>query len=357
VAYLDNGFAGIIVGWDIGAANIKAVCLDSATQRRGGVRVASQAFEIWHNKQNLVEMLQKVWKSMDEAGDRHIAAVTMTAELSDAFLTKREGVLFILNAFRAAFPAAAAHIFSISGEFVPLSDALFRPLDFAASNWMATAGWVASQIQNCLVIDTGSTTTDILPIVDGRVATRGRTDLERLMAGELVYTGALRTNLASIAPAVPVAGDLCPVASEYFGISGDVYLLLGRLKIEDYTCPTPDGQPVSIDSARRRVARLVCADTEMLDPLQIQKIAQHLEACQVQQIRAGIQKVASRLPQIAAHPVVVLGSGSFLAEAAAKQSGLTIGVIPGSLGNRELAVAPSLAVARLLEHQLGKGAP
>ena len=51
------------------------------------------------------------------------------------------------------------------------------------------------------MVDVGSTTADVIPIAAGRVAAAGRTDLDRLLAGELVYTGALRTNLAAIARA------------------------------------------------------------------------------------------------------------------------------------------------------------
>ena len=43
----------------------------------------------------------------------------------------------------------------------------------------------------------------------------------RARAGELVYTGVLRTNLAAIASRVPVRGGWCPVSSEYFAITAD----------------------------------------------------------------------------------------------------------------------------------------
>ena len=64
---------------------------------------------------------------------------------------------------------------------------------------------------DALLIDVGSTTADVVPIVAGRVAATGRNDLERLQAGELVYTGVLRTNLAAIARACrsAAAGARC----------------------------------------------------------------------------------------------------------------------------------------------------
>src|SRR5919205_92082 len=155
--------------------------------------------------------------------------------------------------------------------------------DVASANWVATALAVADAHPDALLIDVGSTTTDVVPIVAGRVAATGHNDLERLLAGELVYTGVLRTNLAAIAPRVPVRGGWCPVSSEYFAISADVYLVLGRLAREAYDCPTPDGRPITVAFARERIARLVCADLEQLGDGDVDTIAAFLHGEQLRQ--------------------------------------------------------------------------
>lgn len=343
----------MILGWDIGAANIKAALWQRQEDCRGKLKVASKPFEIWRSKEDLPRVLQSVLFYLCGGTFSDVMAVTMTAELSDVFLTKRDGVLFVLDSLKSAFPENLIYIFSLSGRFVELSAAVRCPLEFAASNWMATAKWVAEQIPNCLLVDVGSTTTDILPVVDGRVAVTGRSDLERLVSGELVYTGALRTNLAAISRAVPVEGRLCPVASEYFAISADVHLILGNLSADAYSCPTPDGQPASIGSARRRVARLVCADTESLSPDQIDEIARYLESSQVLLIKDGIEQVLSRLPRLRNFPALVFGSGNFLGRAAAVLSGLSIATMP--LNETSSAVVPCLAAAQLLDQQLEAG--
>jgi probable H4MPT-linked C1 transfer pathway protein len=342
-----------IVGWDIGAANVKAVLSEGHT---GQSRTASRPFEIWREKNRLGEVLQSVLDSVAEGATPHAMAVTMTAELSDIFETKREGVLFVLSTFRKCFPEADTHVFSLSGEFVPLERALTRPLDFAASNWLAAALWVSRKSPDCLYIDVGSTTTDILPIVAGQVCVRGRSDLDRLSSGELVYTGALRTNLAAMVQSIPILDRICRVASEYFAISGDVHLILGNLNEGDYTCATPDGRLPSVDSARARLARLVCADVEMLSTVEIDEMAQYICTQQVCQIGVGIRQVLAQHPGLRDRPVIVSGLGSFLAVAAAKSVGLGIGHLGGSLRREELAVAPCLAVAQLLAEHLGSKA-
>ena len=154
------------------------------------------------------------------------------------------------------------------------------------TGWRRRSRWRGAH-PDALLIDVGSTTADVIPIAGGRVAATGRNDLERLLAGELVYTGVLRTNLAAIAPRVPVRGGWCPVSSEYFAISADVHLVLGHLAPEAYDCPTPDGRPATVEFARERIARLVCADAEQLDGDEIDAIAAFLHGEQRAPDRGG----------------------------------------------------------------------
>ena len=58
------------------------------------------------------------------------------------------------------------------------------------ANWHAGAALIARYCREALLIDMGSTTTDIIPIVAGAVAARGYTDAERLTTGELAYAPA-----------------------------------------------------------------------------------------------------------------------------------------------------------------------
>ena len=207
-----------------------------------------------------------------------------------------------------------------------MAEARARPWDVAAANWVATALAVADAHPDALLIDVGSTTADVVPIAAGRVAATGHNDLERLLAGELVYTGVLRTNLAAIAPRVPVRGGWCPVSSEYFAISADVHLVLGHLAQEAYDCPTPDGRPATVAFARERIARLVCADVEQLDADEIDAIAAFLHGEQLRQIEDAARRVQRPLPPEA--PVVAVGSGAFLGREVAARLGRAVADAP-----------------------------
>ena len=329
---------GGVIGLDVGGANTKAVW------RNGDERRAlSRPFEVWRDREALAAVIREVVAGVSPE-PVEVVALTTTAELSDAFRTKREGVEFVLDAAEEALAGTGLVAFTIAGDLVPVAEARARAPEVAAANWLASALAIAELYPDALIVDVGSTTADVIPIAAGQVVATGRTDLDRLLAGELVYTGALRTNLAAIAPRVPVRGRSCPVASELFAISADLHLILGHLAPDGYTCPTPDGRPATVEFARERVARLVCADAEQLAAEEIDAIAAFLHAEQVRQIEAAVQRVSGRLAGDAV--VIPAGSGDFLAREAAGRLGRAVVELPWSAAERD--AAPAAALAALL---------
>jgi (4-(4-[2-(gamma-L-glutamylamino)ethyl]phenoxymethyl)furan-2-yl)methanamine synthase len=333
---------GGVIGVDVGGANTKAVWRNGNDRR-----AVSRPFEVWRDRERLAAVLREVVADVAPEPVEAVA-LTTTAELSDAFRTKREGVGFVLDAMEAALGGPRLLAFTTAGEMVSFAEARARPSEIAAANWLASALAVAAVYPDAVMIDVGSTTADIVPIAAGRVVAAGRTDLDRLLAGELVYTGALRTNLATIAPRVPVRGAWCPVASELFAISADAHLILGHLAAASYTCATPDGRPATVEFARERVSRLVCADAEQLDGDEIDAIAAYLYAEQVRQIEEAVRRVSGRLE--GDPPVVPLGTGAFLAREAAEHMGRAVVEVPWSAAERE--AAPAAALAELLASRL-----
>jgi probable H4MPT-linked C1 transfer pathway protein len=311
---------------DIGGANTKAARLDG-----GSLQTVSRPFEVWRDREALVAVLREI---VAQLGPARAVAITMTAELSDAFRTKREGVSFVLDAAQDALGEPS--VLTTAGELISVAAARARPWDVAAANWVATALAVADVRPDALLVDVGSTTADVVPIVDGRVAASGRDDLARLLAGELVYTGVLRTNLAAIAPRVPVRGGWCPVSSELFAISADVHLVLGNIARDAYDCSTPDGRAATVELARERIARLVCSDVEQLAAEEIDAIAAFLHGEQLRQLEDAARRVQRALPPDA--PVAAAGAGAFLAREVAARLGRPVVDAPG----------PAAALAALL---------
>jgi hypothetical protein len=332
-----------IVGWDIGGVNTKAVRLEPGGSGRAAPRALSAPLQMERDAAALTPTLRRLAAALGGGAVTH--AVTMTAELSQAFRTKREGVAFVLDALEAAFPGQPVRVYTVDGRFLDPEAARARPLDVAAANWAATARFVGRAVPDCLLVDIGTTSTDIVPVVAAEPSPVGRTDPERLLAGELVYTGALRTPVEAVARVVPLWGGHCPLAAEAFALMGDVYLWLGALEGADYSVRPPDGRPATREFAGERLARAVCADAEMLDEEAVGAIARALAEAQVESVLAGMRRVLARHPDIGR--AVVTGLGAFIAAEAARRTDLEVVPLADRIGGAA-RMAPAAAVAWLL---------
>src|SRR5262245_14381992 len=300
------------LGWDIGGVNTKV-----ARVVRGVVlEVRSLPFELQRDPGALVEVLRHL-AAETGADENDVHAVTMTAELSQMFRFKRDGVRFVLDAVETAFPGAIIRVYTVDGRFVSIAEAADAPLLVAAANWAATARIVAQSVPDSLLLDIGTTSTDIILIVNGEVAAAGWTDPDRLASGELVYSGAVRTPVEALAASVPFRGGEIGLSAEGFALSGDVHVWRRDLPSADYSSPTPDGRPTTRQFAGERLARAICADREMLDESDVTSIADALAAAQIERIAAAIEIVRAR--HLSLRTAVVTGLGAFIAERAARQ--------------------------------------
>jgi probable H4MPT-linked C1 transfer pathway protein len=324
-----------VIGLDVGGANTKAAVVDDG----GPARIVSEPFEVWREPGAMSEVIASVVARLGP-GDTPVA-LTTTAELVDVFASKREGVLHVLEAAGDALPGRRLRVMTTAGELVSLDQARAAPLRCAAANWMATALLVAGSMPDAVLVDCGGTTTDVIPIAGGAVVAEGRTDLERLLAGELVYTGAVRTNVAAVLSQVPIGGRPCPVSSELFAVTADAHLLRGNLTPEQCTCTFPDGRGAALSEVRSRLARVVCADPEQLADGDLEAIAAAVERAQIASIAVVLERVADRVR--AGAPVVAVGIGAFLVRSAADRCGLEVREFLAGRGG-EVAAAVALSV-------------
>ena len=144
---------------DIGGANLKASHSDGESH--------VLPFEVWKHPEDLATMLVRLSALFPPADS---VAITMTAELCDCYETKAHGVHEILGAATRAFDGVPLRIWTIEGRFHSIEEVLERPLIAAASNWLALATVAARLVPEGpgVLIDIGSTTTDIIPLLDGR---------------------------------------------------------------------------------------------------------------------------------------------------------------------------------------------
>lgn len=339
-----------MIGWDIGGVNTKAarvtvdVTTDAGAHTSARIETAMRPFEVQREPSALAGVLQTLAGAIG-ARDDDLHALTMTAELSQMFRRKRDGVAFVIEAVVRAFPSASLAVYGTHGSFLTPAAARAAPLVVAAANWAATARALAPTVGTAVLVDVGTTTTDVIPIVDGAVCAEGWTDPDRLRSGELLYLGAVRTPVEAIVQTVPLHGASAGVSAEAFALAGDVYLWRGALTPEFYTAPTPDGRAATRDAAGERLARIVCGDRELLDDEAIDRLAAAVAVRQIERTGEAIARVRRRHPTI--ESAIVLGVGDFIAAAAATAAGLDVRWLAEDWGAAAARVGPAAAVALL----------
>jgi probable H4MPT-linked C1 transfer pathway protein len=346
----DSRPADSVLALDIGGANLKVA------DGLGFVR--SQPFALWRMPERLSESLRELLTASPPA---QTIAATMTGELADCFVTKAEGVRAIVKSLVEAAAGRDVQIYLTDGTFATSDDATERPLLAAASNWHALARFAGRMVpgERGLLLDVGSTTCDVIPIVCGRPAAKGKTDPERLANGELVYTGVERSPVCAVVETIPWRGRSCPVAQELFATTWDAYLTLGLMPEEPASTHTADGRPATRAAAHDRLARAICADRTMFDADDARRTARTIADAQCAQIAAAIRQVmdgAEWKPNDVL-TVVVSGQGEFLARAAIEQAlpGRTVVSLNERLGAEVSRVAPAYALAVLAREAITSG--
>lgn len=335
------------LGLDIGGANLKAA------DGRGWAR--SVPFALWRHPQELVRVLSQL---VDEAPTSERFAVTMTGELCDCFNSKAQGVEHILSSVESVVKNREVRVYLNDGRFAKIIEARESPRLAAASNWHALARFACRFVtgRTGLLIDVGSTTTDIIPLVDGQVAARGRNDTERLLSQELLYRGVFRTPICALTDVLPIGGEQCPIAAEVFATVADAYVISGELA-EDPNAGerTADNRPLTKEFARQRLARQLCADADDLMPDDLAQITQTIRETQLSSLVRSIDRVTSRMPE-PPRTCVLSGSGEFLADAALKRLLPACAAISlaDKLGVEASQCAPAHAVA-VLAAEAGPG--
>jgi probable H4MPT-linked C1 transfer pathway protein len=346
--------ACVIMAWlalDIGGANLKGA--------DGRGFAASRPFALWRAPERLAaELLEIIAAAPPSQG----IAATMTGELADCYQTKAEGVRAIVDALVAAAEGRAVVVYSTEGAFLSPEHAKARPLGVAASNWHALAAFAARLVDDfpALLIDVGSTTTDVIPIDARGPAAVGRTDPERLLSGELAYMGVERTPVSAIVSSLPWRGHECPVASELFATAADAYIALGVMAEGPGNLDSADGRPRTAAMARVRLARMICADTTMFSAEDVLTSAAAIRDAQAKKIADAASRVIARMA-VKPATIILSGHGEFLARAALSLlswGGRAPGVLSlnEALGPVVSRCAPAHALAVLAMEQRAPGA-
>jgi len=337
----------LVAGWDLGGAHLKVARVDAGPRIGDALQVPCG---LWRGLDELDRALASASQRIGPVA-RH--AVTMTGELVDLFANRAEGVARLIGAMTARFPEAELRVYAGRAGLLPPEAALARPLEVASANWLASAEYAARRLGEGLLLDIGSTTTDLVPFAGGAVRARGMTDAERLETDELVYTGVTRTPVMAVAERVCFGGARQGLMAELFATMADVHRLTGDLPADADQHETADGRDKSEAASARRLARMLGRDVEEADLAIWRQVAAELARCQQAKIEAAVARVLSRGDLGAEAPLVGAGIGRFLVRRIADGLERTYtdfaALIEGSEDVKESAArcAPAAAVALL----------
>lgn len=335
------------IGLDIGGANLKAAFPNSPD-----CPAMEIPFPMWTDWQSLDEALAKLVGHSDSADS---IAVTMTGELADNFENRRVGVSYIADAVERVCQNRRVVYYSCDGVWRS-RDQLELDWDLvAAANWHATATWGARLLPDGsgIVIDVGSTTTDVSLVEHGVVSTASQNDLQRLTTGELLYVGADRTPICGLLSFVDFGQQRIALANELFATVGDALIWKGLAPEFPDLVQTADGRPKTRRAAGQRMARMLCRDLGDLESNLIDALADQTIAAAQTAIGDTITKRLTNAAAETTHALVV-GEGQSLVAGAMKLIGSTIKVVrlADQIGETVSACGPAHAVAVLALEEL-----
>jgi probable H4MPT-linked C1 transfer pathway protein len=356
----------MIVGWDIGGAHVKAALLDGGRL----VEVTQWPCPLWQGLEHLDTVLAAArarWPALDGAAH----AVTMSGEMVDLFPHREAGVAAIVARLAAAL-GPRLHCYAGKAGFCPAGEAATHWREIASANWLASAQWVAARLDAAVLVDIGSTTTDLIPVHGGRPALQAGDDHGRLASGELVYLGVVRTPLCALGERVPFRGREVGVMNEWFATTADVYRLRGELDPAHDQAPSADGAAKDAAATLQRLARMIGLDARDAPEAAWRALADHWAGVVEARIAAALASVPAlggrentgdlkspaqgHVPVGAASPrsapLVAAGCGAFVVRALAARMGRGCvdfsALVPGDSPWANVC-APACAVALLLE--------
>jgi (4-(4-[2-(gamma-L-glutamylamino)ethyl]phenoxymethyl)furan-2-yl)methanamine synthase len=342
-----------VVGWDLGGANLKLACVEDGRV----VRTAQIPCPIRQDASKFDSTLAEAL-GVCPSDSEHV--VTMTGELSDVFADRVEGVAYLVDMMRKATDGQAL-FYGGSAGFLDCISAVQRSEEVASANWHASASLIARDLPDALLIDVGTTTTDLIPLKGGTVAARGFGDGERLTERELVYSGVVRTPVMAVARTAPFKGRMQGMAAERFATMADVWRLLGELPAGADPYPTPDLKGKSTPESAARLARMLGRDLNEAGLLAWTDLARHFAERQLAEIEAAAAALATREALAEEAPVIGAGCGRFVARLIAERLGRPYGdfaelidCAPEAL-EMAAACAPAVAVGLLRADELTIG--
>ena len=277
-------------GIDIGHANIKITCVKVDEC----LKVRSMSFTF----SEIGEMIEKLVLLVSHPD---LVVITQTLCASRTFFaSSKEGTHYIVDITNKLFGGKVRYL-GLSYKLYDAEEAKKHYLEVAGRNWVATC-FLTSYLklfENGLVIDCGTISTDIVPVLGSKPVLLDDNDLEytRLKTGELFWSGLYFTPIPSISNTIVLDDEEFQVKPSTKSMIFDAYVILGIISPEEiigkYDSKQEDRRLVSFEFCVDRILDTICADKELLTANDAKKIAHFLAEKQRERTEKTVEKILS----------------------------------------------------------------
>jgi uncharacterized hydantoinase/oxoprolinase family protein len=276
-----------VVGLDIGGRSVKYTVLTPAGskyQATGGIASSyHMEFE-----------LEQIFKQLAARIPDDVSCIGATMSYPISCRTYGKGVEKIVNLFQKVVPEKPVFFIDFESRMWPLQEVMSAdPARFAMSNFFGSA-YLGSKIRsNAVVMDTGSTSTDILLTRDNCPVAIGQdtSSIRRQLTGEMTWTGVIATLISSLTEYVPLRGRLVK-GSPRGGTTNDVYNILYYEKMRDLLGMYGVKQKKK-DDYYLDMAAYFAYDLENIEPVEIENMARYVSVKHVEVVAGFLLQVLS----------------------------------------------------------------
>ena len=286
------------LGLDIGGAHIKVVGLNATRQI---VLVKYMKCYFWNKSEDFLTFVKQINKYINK---QTLIGITMTAELCDSFKTRKQGFDVVS---RYCKELKNDFFFYSLGKSPFIKKAEYK--NVVSMNWHAIGSYVSHEITNCIIIDFGSTTTDLICIKNKKIKNIHFDDFSRLNNSELLYSGLVRTPIFSIINEVKIDDKTFKIIPEFFSNMGDIYRISYSQELCHDIDDTADLRSKSYINSLCRVSRNFGIDYDTSLENFIIQISKNIVGKQLSVINKSINILRKKYNLEPEHPVITSGIG------------------------------------------------
>ncbi|MHA2358008.1 MAG: hypothetical protein ACXABK_04485 [Candidatus Heimdallarchaeaceae archaeon] len=227
---------------------------------------------------------------------------------SSFFSSPKETVEYIIDSVTKFILPTNILVYTIDGNFITPEAALRVPHKIVSTGWRALGEGVWALVKkDALVIHFSSSDTSFIPIREGMILSRSKSDYDRIRNNEILFYGLLETNAAFIQPSFEYGDNIYNLPFEPHALTADVFLITEDLHVSDYIIDTPDKKAKFKEDSLNRLKNMLRITDENFDEFELVKIAHLLKTRLLEEINQNIRR---KLFENSLERIILTGVGS-----------------------------------------------